>query len=78
MKTYRALLVSVLLLAGSLAFGQNATLVTDTAILAQSGGTLVLRATAEYAGTPGALSYGLAAEFAVADFSALGAAFGFG
>lgn len=60
MKTLHSLLVSVATLAGSVAFAQNAALVSDTTILAQSGGTLVLRATADYAGVPGALGWSIA------------------
>ncbi len=60
MKTLRSLLVSALFLSGALALAQNAALVSDTAILAQSGGTLVLRATADYPGVPGALGWSIA------------------
>ncbi len=57
MKTLRFLIASVAAFAASSALGQNASLTSDTPVLAQSGGTLVLRATAEYEGEPGALGW---------------------
>jgi hypothetical protein len=60
MKTLRTLLVSLAALAVSTALAQNASLSSDTPVLAQSGGTLVLRATADYEGEPGALGWSIA------------------
>jgi hypothetical protein len=60
MKTIRLLLALPVALAASFAFAQTASLSSDTSVLAQSGGTLVLRATTEYQGEPGALGWALA------------------
>ena len=60
MKTIRLLLATPVALAASFAFAQTASLSSDTSVLAQSGGTLVLRATAEYEGEPGALGWAIA------------------
>jgi hypothetical protein len=60
MKTFRLLLAASATLAASWAFAQSASLTSDTTVLAQSGGTLVLRATAEYMGEPGALGWAIA------------------
>ena len=60
MKTLRILIASVAAVAASFAFGQNASLTSDTQVLAQSGGTVVLRAIAEYEGEPGALGWTIA------------------
>ena len=54
--------VSALFITASSAVGlraQNATLTTDTPVLAPSGGTLVLRAAADYADEPGAVGWSI-------------------
>ena len=57
MKKIHLFLAASVALAASCAFAQNASLSSDTSVLAQSGGTLVLRATAGYEGEPGALGW---------------------
>lgn len=59
MKTIRFLLAGAAAIAASVAFAQNASLSSDTSVMAQSGGTLVLRATADYEGEPGALGWSI-------------------
>ncbi len=60
MKTIRFLFAGAAAFVASFALAQNASLVSDTSVLAQSGGTLVLRATADYDGEPGALGWAIA------------------
>ena len=60
MKTIRLLLATPVALAASFAFAQTASLSSDISVLAHSGGTLVLRATADYPAEPGALGWAIA------------------
>ena len=59
MKKIRLLFAVSVAFAASFAFAQTASLTADTSMLAQSGGTLVLRAAASYEGEPGALGWAI-------------------
>ncbi len=56
----KTLLLASLFAAASAAFGQTAALTADNTTLAPSGGTVALKATVAYEGTPGAVGWEIA------------------